>query len=64
MKIVLNGEAREVQAETLSDLLDECGYSGRVATAVNEDFVPSSLRIALKLVDGDRVEVVAPMQGG
>ncbi|WP_171132614.1 MULTISPECIES: sulfur carrier protein ThiS [unclassified Ruegeria] len=64
MKIVLNGEVREVQAETLSDLLDECGYSGRVATAVNEDFVPSSLRIALKLVDGDRVEVVAPMQGG
>ncbi|WP_171208475.1 MULTISPECIES: sulfur carrier protein ThiS [unclassified Ruegeria] len=64
MKIVLNGEVREVQAETLSDLLDECGYSGRVATAVNENFVPSSLRITHKLVDGDRVEVVAPMQGG
>jgi len=64
MKIVLNGEAREVRAETLSDLLHECGFSGRVATAVNEDFVPSSLRIAHKLSDGDRVEIVAPMQGG
>ena len=64
MKIVLNGEACEVRAEILSDLLTECGFSGRVATAVNEDFVPSSLRIAHKLVDGDRVEVVAPMQGG
>lgn len=64
MKIVLNGEPREVRAETLLDLLAECGFSGRVATAVNEDFVPSGLRIAHKLTDGDRVEVVAPMQGG
>lgn len=64
MKIVLNGESREVRAETLSDLLQEVGVSGRVATAVNEDFVPSSLRMSHKIKDGDRVEVVAPMQGG
>ncbi len=64
MKIVLNGEPREVRAETLSDVLQECGFTGRVATAVNEEFVPSSLRVAHKLTDGDRVEVVAPMQGG
>ncbi|WP_170326162.1 sulfur carrier protein ThiS [Ruegeria arenilitoris] len=64
MKIVLNGEPREVRAQTLSDLLVECGISGRVATAVNEDFVPSGLRIAHTLADGDRIEVVAPMQGG
>jgi len=64
MKIVLNGQAREVRAEILSDLLMECGFSGRVATAVNEDFVPSSLRLAHKLNDGDRVEGVAPMHGG
>ncbi len=64
MKIVLNGAPREVRATTLTELLEECGYSGRVATAVNEDFVPSSLRLVHKLADGDRVEVVAPMQGG
>ncbi|WP_170405631.1 sulfur carrier protein ThiS [Ruegeria arenilitoris] len=64
MKIVLNGEPREVSAETLGELLAECRFSGRVATAVNEEFVPSSLRIAHKLAEGDRVEVVAPMQGG
>jgi sulfur carrier protein len=64
MKIVLNGEPHEVRAETLSDLLAECGFSGRVATAVNEHFVPSGLRQAHKLADGDRIEVVAPMQGG
>ncbi|WP_164661451.1 sulfur carrier protein ThiS [Tropicibacter sp. Alg240-R139] len=64
MKIVLNGEPCEVAAETLAALLDECGFSGRVATAVNEGFVPSSLRVGHRLNDGDRVEVLAPMQGG
>lgn len=64
MKIVLNGEARVVRSETLSELLAECGFSGRVATAVNEEFVASSLRVSHHLKDGDRVEVVAPMQGG
>ncbi|WP_120633074.1 sulfur carrier protein ThiS [Ruegeria sp. EL01] len=64
MKIVLNGEPREVQASALSDLLAECGFSGRVATAVNEEFVPSSRRIGCELKDGDRVEILSPMQGG
>ena len=64
MKIVLNGEVREVAASTLSDLLTECGFSGRVATAVNEDFVPAALRDGHTLNDGDRIEIVAPMQGG
>ncbi|NVO55970.1 sulfur carrier protein ThiS [Rhodobacteraceae bacterium B1Z28] len=64
MKIVLNGEPREVHATTLSDLLAECGFSGRVATAVNEDFVPSSLRVGRALNEGDRVEILSPMQGG
>lgn len=64
MKIVLNGEAREVQAETLLMMLEECGFSGRVATAVNEGFVAAQQRQAFQLSDGDRVEVLAPMQGG
>ncbi len=64
MKIVLNGDSLDVQATTLSDLLTEFGFSGRVATAVNEEFVPSSLRIGHQLKDGDRVEVLSPMQGG
>ena len=64
MKIVLNGAPREVAATTLSALLDECGFSGRVATAVNEDFIPATLRDSHALQDGDRIEIVAPMQGG
>lgn len=64
MKIVVNGDTREVTAQTLDALLGECGFSGRVATAVNEAFVPAALRAAHTLCDGDRVEIVAPMQGG
>ncbi len=64
MKIVLNGEARDVAATTLAALLEECGFSGRVATSLNETFVPATLRDAQALADGDRIEVVAPMQGG
>ena len=64
MKIIVNGEARDVQAETLADLLEECGFSGRVATVVNEDFVSAGLRAKQSLTNGDRVEIVSPMQGG
>ena len=64
MMIFLNGEARDVAAATLAALLLECGYSGRVATAVNEAFVPVAAREAHALKDGDRVEVLGAMQGG
>jgi len=65
MKIVLNGAPRDVRAAVLSELLEELGYAGaRVATAVNEEFVPAAARAETRLTDGDRLEIVAPMQGG
>ncbi|MEM7745824.1 MAG: sulfur carrier protein ThiS [Pseudomonadota bacterium] len=65
MKITLNGAPREVMATRLSDLLEECGFGdAKVATAVNEDFVPASERRDTTISNGDRVEVVAPRQGG
>jgi sulfur carrier protein len=65
MKIVLNGEPREVRAQRLSDALDELGFGGAtVATAVNGSFVPAPSRAVTELADGDRLEVLAPRQGG
>ncbi|CUH51148.1 sulfur carrier protein ThiS [Shimia sp. R11_0] len=64
MKIVLNGTPREVASATLAALLEECGFSGRVATSCNEVFVPATLRATTPVTEGDRIEVVAPMQGG
>lgn len=65
MRIIVNGERREVSAGALSEVLDELGYGGVVvATAVNETFVPTDSRTETRLSEGDRIEVLAPMQGG
>lgn len=65
MRIVLNGESREVTAQTLSALLAECGYEDKgVATALNGEFVHRHLRTETPLTEGDRVEVLAPIEGG
>ena len=65
MKIDVNGEARELTGPTLADALTELGWAeARVATAVNGDFVPKVARAETALKDGDRLEVLAPMQGG
>lgn len=64
MQLQVNGTAQEVDATTLDGLLGELGYSDRVATALNEAFVPKSARATTPLKDGDRVEILAPMQGG
>ncbi|MBB95015.1 MAG: thiamine biosynthesis protein ThiS [Rhodobacteraceae bacterium] len=65
MKITVNGTPRDIAAPTLAAALDELGYgTDRVATAVNEAFVPSSARAGHALAEGDRLEVLAPKQGG
>lgn len=65
MRIILNGAPRDVSATLLPDILNELGLSeAHVATAVNEDFVAAPNRASVSLSEGDRLEVVAPMQGG
>ena len=65
MKIIVNGKAREVGAETLPALLNELDFpADHVATALNGRFVPKAERTAIGLKAGDRVEVLTPMQGG
>ncbi len=65
MKIRVNGEAREVQAVSLDCALAELGYTDAlVATALNGDFVARGRRPRTDLVEGDRLEILAPMEGG
>lgn len=65
MRIIVNGDTREVAAPVLAEALAELGYTGAVvATAVNEAFVPAAVRAQTVLADGDRLEILAPMQGG
>jgi sulfur carrier protein len=64
-QIRLNGAPTATPARTLADLVAVEGHSqAAVATAVNGDFVPRQERAATLLADGDRVEIVAPRQGG
>ena len=65
MKIVLNGEARPLEAARLDRALEELGYAGaHIATAVNGEMVPRERRREVELSDGDRLEVLAPLPGG
>lgn len=63
--VFVNDETQTVSATTVAALLDELGYGGaRVATALNGVFIPVTERAKARLVNGAKVEVVAPMQGG
>ena len=65
MRIIVNNEPREIAVHTLAELLRELGLEAAVvATAVNGSFVPAGRRADVELPEGDRVEVLAPMQGG
>jgi sulfur carrier protein len=65
MKIIVNGAVHETAAAELSGVLGELGFGEAVvSTAVNGEFVPASVRAHTALAAGDRVEVLAPMQGG
>ena len=65
MKILVNGVWRDTLAADVDTVLKEMGWGeAPVATALNGEFVPASARQGARVADGDRLEVLAPMQGG
>ena len=65
MKIIVNGAELELAAATLADALETLDYRvAIVATALNGHFVPARKRSETRLAEGDRLEIVAPRQGG
>jgi sulfur carrier protein len=65
MKILVNGAWCDTAAADVESALKELGYGESVvATALNGVFVPMSSRSEAALAAGDRLEVLAPMQGG
>lgn len=65
MKVLVNGDWRDIAATTLALALRELGYrEGVFATALNGMVVPARARADTALSDSDRIEILAPMQGG
>ncbi len=65
MIITVNAAPHEVNATRLSEALAELGFtSPAIATALNGEFVAAAARDETRLNENDRLEVLAPMQGG
>jgi sulfur carrier protein len=65
LTLIVNGEPAEVAAADLATALVALGYEDAVvATALNGDFVPARKRASTSVQQGDRIEIVAPRQGG
>jgi len=65
--IFLNGEPREREGATISELLADLGVepAGRgVAVAVDGEVVPRAEWPDRRINDGERVEALSAMQGG
>ena len=66
MTLKVNGEGREVpEGLTLTGLFTLLGLDApRLAVEVNRTLVPRALHAALRLADGDQVEIVTFVGGG
>lgn len=65
MQIIVNSQPHKITGSTLAEALAELGFtSPALATALNGSFVSRAKRIDTLLTNGDRIEVLAPMQGG
>ena len=65
MDIVINGQASEIAATTVLELLQAQGLADRrVAVEVNGEIVPRSRHGEHALATGDRVEIVHALGGG
>lgn len=66
MRLTVNGEVREAPDQaTLSQLLASLGIEpGRVAIERNREIAPRSQWNAIRLEDGDQLEIVQFVGGG
>ena len=65
MRVIVNGETREISAVSVDALLRELDYEGtHFAIAVNYDVVPKSRWAETALSTGDEIEIITPRQGG
>lgn len=66
IQVTVNGQREALQAElTVLALLESRGLVGkRLAVERNGEIVPKARHAEVKLVDGDRLEIVVAVGGG
>jgi sulfur carrier protein len=65
MRVIVNGEAREIGSASVDALLGELEYEGtHFAVALNYDVLPKSRWAETQLKSGDEIEIITPRQGG
>jgi sulfur carrier protein len=65
VRVIVNGEQREINASRIDALLRELEYEGtHFAIAVNYDVLPKSRWAETMLKAGDEIEIITPRQGG
>jgi len=65
MRVIVNGEQREISSRSVDALLAELEYEGtHFAIALNYDVLPKSRWAATALKNGDEIEIITPRQGG
>jgi sulfur carrier protein len=65
MRVMVNGEPREIASHSVDALLGELDYEGtHFAIALNFDVLPKSRWAETRLQTGDQIEIITPRQGG
>ena len=65
MKLTVNGEAHDVSARTVRDLIESLGLTeGPVAVEKNGEIVPRADHATAPLAEGDVLEIVHFVGGG
>jgi sulfur carrier protein len=65
MRVIVNGEQREISSVSVDALLSELEYEGtHFAIALNYDVLPKSRWAQTPLRNGDEIEIITPRQGG
>jgi sulfur carrier protein len=65
MRVIVNGEPRDITAASVHALLAELEYEGtHFAVALNYDVLPKNRWADTALKAGDEIEIITPRQGG
>ena len=65
MRVIVNGEPREIASAKVDALLSELEFQGtHFAIALNYDVLPRSRWAETRLEPGDEIEIITPRQGG